>query len=437
MKNEAFKKFYNKLRREGILRAFLCGLVIGFSVLIISSLVCWFVGYKGILPSILLFVFAVAASTAVFYFLLFSPNTKKMAKRIDELGLEERIITMTELEGDDSFIAVKQREDALDAMSKVNASAMKLVVSVPVIIACAAVCLGAAGTVTVHALNMADVVPSGIELVRNTPDTFYNIAYGVEGKGVIFGVNNGEDNYIGADKAQTCDVKVKAGATSDAVIAVADEGYVFVGWSDGYGNPYRAGATINENKIITAVFQHVADYVEPEEEDNGDNGGSSSISYNNGSSWMHNFRSKAEMNDKEQVVELLKLAVKADGNTAVALAGGGSGSGGGASFGNVGGYSGPGSGGGGSNSPNSGGSDSEAPPDDNGNGGNGGGSGGGDGPGGWQDNSASKQVIDGKTYYGDVFDEAYKEAMAYLNSGEDIPDYIKKIIKDYFDTIAV
>lgn len=422
MKNEAFKKFQAKLRWEGFLRSLLCGLAIGFAVLFVSATICWVVGFKGIWLSIVLFAVAVGVATTLFYFLMFSPDTKKMAKRIDELGLEERIITMTELEGDDSFIAVKQREDAMAALGKVNASAMKLVISVPIIIACAVIGVGAVGMTTVHALNVADVVPSGIELIQGEKvDQFYSISYSVDGSGLIYGVPNGNKNFIGADKDSIkCSVDVKAGEKSDAVIAVAKEGYVFVGWSDGYNSPFRASATINENKIITALFQPVPD-VEEKEDEKDDIG-----------------KAEALKGISEEKIIALKLAVGIDVNSTKALASG-SGSIGSVSNGRSGfnpfdsGYY-PGHNGGGNSSGDgsgeNGGGSSEVPQP-------GGSNGSDDGPGGWQDNSASKQVINGHTYYGDVFEDAYNEAMSYLNSGEDIPDYLKKIIKDYFDTIAV
>ena len=299
MRNDAFGKFYSKLRLEGFLRAFLCGIVIGFSVLLISATVCWFVGFKGIWLSFVLFAVTVIAATVPFYFLVFSPNTKKMAKRIDELGLEERLITMTELEGDESFIAVKQRQDAMAALDKVNANAMKLIVSVPILIACAALGTGAVGMTTVHALNVADVVPSGIELVQGEKtDHFYNIFYSVEGNGVIYGVYNGDKDYIGYDKdKKECNVKIKAGEKSEAVVAVANDGYVFVGWSDGYSNPFRASMTINENKIITALFQPISDVKdEMDEKDDTD-------------------KTEAVQNTGEETVILLRLSVGARGNS--------------------------------------------------------------------------------------------------------------------------
>lgn len=89
MKNEALRKFYSKLRWEGFLRAFLCGLAIGFAVLLYSTTISWFYGFKGIWLSIVLFVVAVAVATSLFYFLTFSPNTKKQLSVSTSLALKK------------------------------------------------------------------------------------------------------------------------------------------------------------------------------------------------------------------------------------------------------------------------------------------------------------------------------------------------------------
>ena len=50
---------------------------------------------------------------------------------------------------------------------------------------------------------------------------------------------------------------LKAGQGSKKVSAVADKGYVFVGWSDGYIYPVREGDTFIRSKVIYAKFEKV------------------------------------------------------------------------------------------------------------------------------------------------------------------------------------
>ena len=45
------------------------------------------------------------------------------------------------------------------------------------------------------------------------------------------------------------------------------------------------------------------------------------------------------------------------------------------------------------------------------------------------------QVIDGETYYRDVYQEYYEQAMRILSEGGVVPEYIRIIIQNYFDAI--
>lgn len=45
------------------------------------------------------------------------------------------------------------------------------------------------------------------------------------------------------------------------------------------------------------------------------------------------------------------------------------------------------------------------------------------------------QVIDGETYYRDVYQEYYVQAMQILSEGGMVPEYIRSIIQNYFDAI--
>ena len=131
-KNRLFKKYYLKLIYEGIIKAAVCGLIVGFAVSIIPAvitLIANLVGKpqnEGLWISIGSGLIAFALSTPLFYFLLFKPKNKQIAERVDRLGLDERVITMFELEKDGSYIALKQREDAKRTLSA-NQRPLKIV----------------------------------------------------------------------------------------------------------------------------------------------------------------------------------------------------------------------------------------------------------------------------------------------------------------------
>ena len=118
---QLFQKYHKRMVAEGILKATLIGLLAALAVLFVTAAVCWFVGFKGIWLSIVLFVVVLAATAVTVYLVKYRPTTRSIARRVDELGLEERLITMTELEGDDSYIATRQRQDAMESLNKVSA----------------------------------------------------------------------------------------------------------------------------------------------------------------------------------------------------------------------------------------------------------------------------------------------------------------------------
>ena len=135
MAGELFKKYYRRIAKEGFLKSILSGLVVGFLAMLLTAGLFWYMGWKAVWICGIVGCALTALATYLFYRFKFQPTTKAIAKRIDELGLEERILTMTELEGDESYIAMKQREDALKALGTVHAGLIKIVVSAPLVIA--------------------------------------------------------------------------------------------------------------------------------------------------------------------------------------------------------------------------------------------------------------------------------------------------------------
>ena len=333
MSSELFKKYYSRLAKEGLLKSILCGLIIGFLALTISSAIFLLMGWKSFWVCFIVFAFVAASTSVAFYKLKFQPTTKAIARRVDELGLEERIITMTELEGDESYIAMRQREDALQALNTVHAGLVKIVVSAPLIIAVAFSALAGIGMTTVTALATAGVIPSGAEIINpeeGEPETkFFEVVYEVqEGNGMI----EGEIFQV-----------VEEGFSTTGVLAVADDEWVFVSWSDGLENPYREEYEVRENLTIYAVFQ-------PLEEGQ------------SGSGMPGGEGDEGEGGEGDQPADQ-----PGEGN------GDGDGDG--------------------------------EPTDQKSEGGSG-------------KYEEVNQVLDGKTYYGDKYDEAYDEAMEEVNSGE-------------------
>ncbi|MBQ8295377.1 MAG: hypothetical protein IJX87_02970 [Clostridia bacterium] len=247
MAGKLFKEYYARLAKEGWIKAVLCGLVVGFSVMFVSATAFWMADVKQFWLAIVLWAVTAGATAPIFYYKKFQPTTKAIAKRVDLLGLEERLLTMTELEGDSSYIALRQREDAMQALQTVNAKLVKIAVSVPLVIAASVTAVFGMGMTTVSALGAAGVIDSGKDWIDNVtaePAKQYELTYEAEEGGLIEGdmfqvVTEGEDGM--------------------AVMAVPEDEWVFVEWSDGLTDPYREDLDVKENITVTAKFAQAED----------------------------------------------------------------------------------------------------------------------------------------------------------------------------------
>ncbi len=229
-------QYRTRLATEGWIKSALCGLTVAFVLNIIYTFVCLLFGIKVYWVSAILIV-AGAATTPLFYFVKFRKSLRQVASRVDTLGLEERVLTMAGLEGDDSFMARRQREDTIRALKTVNASLIKLAVSVPLIVMCATTFAVSATTTTVNALVDQPLLDLSGE---QKEDVFYDVTYEVKGEG-------------GSIAGLTVQ-KVKAGSVASPVQAIAEDGYAFAGWSDGYEEVFRADADVTGEIHVFAVF---------------------------------------------------------------------------------------------------------------------------------------------------------------------------------------
>ena len=232
---------------------------------------------------------------------------------------------MHQLEGDTSYIAMRQREDALKALSKLDSSLLKWAVSIPLIVAtciCGVAGLGMTGVYTAYAL---DAIDSGMGIISDaiTPDPqAYYITYAIEGYGKIELVDDkgnvldwmevkpdaeavqsptlwGNDLYeirdtwndlmgietsqeedeAGEDLHSKLSQKVFEGQDARTVRAMSNSNYFFLKWSDGVTSPTRNDLEVMEDKNVTAIFVEVIigaeEFMDPNEEGEpgGDKGG--------------------------------------------------------------------------------------------------------------------------------------------------------------------
>lgn len=247
-----FKKYYNKVALEGALRSLVWGLVIGFSVDLLIAAITWFTKFNGLWLAIGLGLGVTIASSVIFYFTMYRPTTHKIAARIDALGLEERMITMQQLENDDSYMAMLQREDAKAKLAAVETAHIALFVRKSSVIAMSVVGALAIVMTTLNGLTEAGIIAPPTQVVEEIIDkeTFYTVTYEVDGE---------MGGYIDGDMEQI----VVKGENAETVIAVADEGYTFVCWKL-KGNedpdseePERTDMKIKEDLKYVAYFDEI------------------------------------------------------------------------------------------------------------------------------------------------------------------------------------
>lgn len=254
---QLFRKYYGKLAFEGWLKAFMWGFDIACVTIALVLFIGWATAFEA---SVWIAVGAGVAvcilCTVILYFRVFRPTTQQIARRLDALGLEERMITMAELEKNDSFIAMRQREDATAKLASVDPQRIKvrplaLSDGAPASRRTRALTIAAtivapflvAVMVVIYALSIYNVLPSGDEVFHPEPvPTFVLVSY-MDGDG---GVVEGEQDQI-----------IETGGTTEAVLAVADEGYAFKQWSDGNENPSRSDSNVMEDLFVYPEFVEV------------------------------------------------------------------------------------------------------------------------------------------------------------------------------------
>lgn len=247
---ENFKTFIKRLRAEALVKSFLIaflasniiGFMVCFAIWIFGS-ISFLQNYTWILIIISIILGLTVTVTAILYFTVFRPTQKVLAKRLDALGLDERIITMQELNNDNSFMAKKQREDALHALSKINVKMLKIAVSIPLIICCCVAVMATSGMSAVLALSANGVVKTGEEVIKQIEDAQvpeYEVEYDVYGDGEIIG----EIFQV-----------VKEGQSTESVYAEAFDNWFFIGWIDldAELSPFEAEAVLEHLELVESL----------------------------------------------------------------------------------------------------------------------------------------------------------------------------------------
>lgn len=238
MSEKLLQKYYLRLKTEGFVKALLWGLAIGFGALTVFGMLFWIMNWGFAWVCLPIWAVVSACASIALYYWRFKPTTKSIARRVDDLGLHERILTMTELEGDESYIAQRQREDALASLTTIRADLLKVGVSKQSLIT-----LGAATVFGVFAFLCASGVVTEFSALHPAPMLTYKITYAVK---------DGVGGTIEGKAEQT----VEVGEYTTGVTAVPEEGWLFFKWyseTEESFHPHRSDKS-SSNVTYYAVF---------------------------------------------------------------------------------------------------------------------------------------------------------------------------------------
>lgn len=257
--NEIFKKFYSRLKREGMLKAALCAAAVSFGVLAVTAFICWMTAFTPVWICPVTFCVSAGLSFTLFYFLMFRPDFKTVAARMDALGLDERMITMYEYADSASLMSEVQRTDAAKYAEKVSAKMLKICVSALIIsIAAMGVAVGMT-FLTVDTLSEVGVIKSGKELVEEmaNPPVQYNLTYKVSGEGIIYVPGSKQ-----RDATKDIVITVESGEQGQLVRSAPADGWFLAGWKENEDNyvmldDYRCDTNVTESATITAVYEQL------------------------------------------------------------------------------------------------------------------------------------------------------------------------------------
>lgn len=245
---QLFSQHRKRLEREGWLKAALVSLVIGFAAMLIVAALTWAFEKNGLWYSLLALVVVAGGLTPLFYYKRFRPTDMQIARRVDQLGMEERMITMTELSGTDDFMARRQRADAQEKLKETDRRKLNFRISATLIALVSVFGVLGLSLTTVNTLSYYGLLPTIGEIIDTTlppePIIEFEVSYFVEG---------GQGGIIEGEEFQI----VAQGEAGSLVYASADDGWAFAGWSDGFADPYRQEDDVQGNMEIFALFEQL------------------------------------------------------------------------------------------------------------------------------------------------------------------------------------
>jgi len=248
---EIFGKHYGRLFAQSVLKSIIGGVGVACAINAVLSFLYWMLRFGNIWIGMTVGLLFGGVVGVLLYFFKYRLTEKTAAQLIDRYGLQERMITMVELNGDNSTIAEMQRADAIARLGDVSAKNIKIKLSTPLILIVSFFLFFSVSFSVLGILARAGKIPYGKDLFAQGGDGTFEVVY-----------TAGEGGTIRGEALQS----VSFGESTTAVRAVADDGWMFVRWDDSLTSPERSETNVISNIQIKAVFEKI-DYTTPDEDD--------------------------------------------------------------------------------------------------------------------------------------------------------------------------
>ena len=258
-KQDLLQTYKKRMIATAIVSSVGFGVMIGAGAAFLTAFLCWLLSFGSIWLTVGIGIGAALVSGVLLYFLRLRPTEQDVVRQIDRMGLEERAVTMAELRDVDTPMARLQRSDATTQIGGVSPRQVKKTFRLYTLPKGASAALGillvaAIGMTTVTGLTQAGIIPDP-GIVTPEQEKFVTVSYLVEEGGEI----EGEADQI-----------LTSGEDATPVVAVAEDGWTFVRWSDGGKTTQRTDRGITADLTVTAIFEEIG------EDGDGDEDGSMS-----------------------------------------------------------------------------------------------------------------------------------------------------------------
>jgi len=248
---EIFGKHYQRMFAQSVLQSIIGGAGVACAINAVLSFLYWMLRFGNVWIGMAAGLLTGGVVGVLLYFFKYRLTEKTVAQLIDRYGLQERMITMVELSGDNSTIAEMQRADAIARLGEVSAKNIKIKLSTLFTVTVSVLLVVSVTFSVLGILAGAGKIPYGKDLFAQGGDGTFEVVY-----------TAGEGGSIRGEAEQS----VSFGKSTTAVRAVADDGWMFVRWADGDTSPERWEVNVQSNMQIKAIFEKI-DNTAPDEDD--------------------------------------------------------------------------------------------------------------------------------------------------------------------------